>query len=94
MSRDAEAPLLGAVHGDVGVLEQFCRCRPVIRKDRDADARAHRAHLQEEPTLPSELWPEIPPALEKVLLRCLERQRTQRYASANALLEDLAELRA
>jgi|JI10StandDraft_1071094.scaffolds.fasta_scaffold10275_9 HAMP domain-containing protein len=75
----------------VTLCELFCGSLPFRRGN---STEVMLAHLQEEPTLPSELWPEIPPALEKVLLRCLERQRTQRYASANALLEDLAELRA
>ena len=47
--------------------------------------------LQEPPTPPRELNPEISPRLEAIILRCLEKQPEERYASAAALAEDLNE---
>jgi len=85
---DARADLYAV---GITLCELFCGSLPFKRGN---STEVMLAHLQEEPLLPSQLWPEIPPPLEKILLRCLERQRTQRYASANALLEDLAGLRA
>ncbi len=38
---------------------------------------------------PMRTWPEVPPALERVGMRCLEKDRTQRYASARQLREAL-----
>jgi serine/threonine protein kinase len=40
-------------------------------------------------TPPSRLNPEVPPAIEAVALRCLEKDREKRYGSARELAEDL-----
>jgi serine/threonine-protein kinase len=42
-----------------------------------------------EPAPPSAHWPEIPPALEQILMRCLRKDPKERYASATELLADL-----
>lgn len=47
--------------------------------------------LQELPAPPRDLNPEISPRLEAIILRCLEKQPEERYASAAALAEDLNE---
>jgi serine/threonine-protein kinase len=52
------------------------------------------AQMQQEPIKPSEIWPEIPPALDTIILRCLNKAPTDRYASANELAQALAALRA
>ena len=51
-------------------------------------------HLYQEPPPPSELRPElnISPALERVILRCLEKDRAQRFASAAELGRALEEV--
>jgi serine/threonine protein kinase len=43
----------------------------------------------EKPTPPSHLRSEIPPELDSICLKCMEKDPTQRYASAAALAEDL-----
>jgi serine/threonine protein kinase len=45
--------------------------------------------LEKEPTPPRQLNPEVPEALEGIILRCLEKDVNKRYASALALKEDL-----
>jgi len=51
-------------------------------------------HLREQPPPPSSRWPEIPPALESAILRCLEKDPERRYRSVAELLGELEELSA
>jgi HAMP domain-containing protein len=46
-------------------------------------------HLKEPPLPPAELWPEIPPRLQEILLRCLEKEPEARYPSVDELHRDL-----
>lgn len=50
--------------------------------------------LQEPPIPPHEQWPEIPNALERIILRCLERDPTRRFPDVQALLDELELMRA
>jgi len=43
-------------------------------------------HLKEPPTPPREHWPEMPAALEGVVLRCLEKDPARRFSGADELL--------
>jgi serine/threonine protein kinase len=45
--------------------------------------------LSDDPLPPAWLRPEVPPELEAVCLKCLEKEPGRRYASAGALAEDL-----
>ncbi|MEM9293246.1 MAG: protein kinase [Acidobacteriota bacterium] len=45
--------------------------------------------LHREPIPPRRLQPQLPEDLETIVLRCLEKEPTQRYPSAKALAEDL-----
>lgn len=46
-------------------------------------------HINEEITPPSDLVSGIPPQLERAVLKCANKFQTNRYASANELIEDL-----
>ncbi|GFN24009.1 Stk1 family PASTA domain-containing Ser/Thr kinase [Thermanaeromonas sp. C210] len=50
-------------------------------------------HLQEEPRPPRELNPDLPLALERIILRALAKDPARRYPSAAALRADLRALR-
>ncbi|MEO8042009.1 MAG: protein kinase [Acidobacteriota bacterium] len=50
------------------------------------------AILTKTPVPPSQLFPEIPPELEKIVLKALTSKRDERYDSADALLKDLRNL--
>jgi len=45
--------------------------------------------LEQEPTPPREHNPEIPPALETIILKCLKKNLDERYPHARALRDDL-----
>ena len=45
--------------------------------------------LQDEPVPPSRLNPRVPPDLETICLKCLEKRPDRRYATAGALAKDL-----
>jgi len=61
----------------------------------EADSMAELVRLQLERPVPPPRgrWPEMPEALERVLLRCLEKDRERRYPSVAELLADLEALR-
>jgi len=50
--------------------------------------------LKEPPPPPAEHWPEIPPRLEGIILRCLKKEPDERYANVDDLHRDLDELSA
>ncbi|HKH47932.1 MAG TPA: protein kinase [Thermoanaerobaculia bacterium] len=51
-------------------------------------------HLREQPVPPRVHWPEIPPKLEQLILRCLAKEPEERYRSVEDLLHDLETLSA
>jgi len=49
-------------------------------------------HKSEAPPNPKKLVPQIPEGLNRLILRCLEKDRTRRYQTAEEILTDLAAL--
>lgn len=49
-------------------------------------------HLHTPPTPPKMVTPEIPPALDEIILKCLEKEKAKRFKSVKALLEALSSL--
>jgi eukaryotic-like serine/threonine-protein kinase len=50
------------------------------------------SHIQKPPPPPRSINPRIPPDLEAIILRCLEKQPDRRYQSVGAILKDLVEV--
>lgn len=46
-------------------------------------------HIQDRPTPPRHLNPQIPPALEEIIMRCLEKAPDRRFSDGNALARAL-----
>ena len=49
-------------------------------------------HIQKPPPPPRTLNPKLPPELEAIILRCLEKQPDRRYQSVGEILKDLTEV--
>ena len=71
--------------------EMFCGGLPYAGR---TTMEIYLAQVQQEPVRPSALWPEIPPPLERLILRCIARRREDRFQTAAELGAALAELRA
>ncbi len=76
-----------------GVLlsEMFCGKLPFTGAN---TMEIYMAQMQQTPIRPSEYWPDIPPELEQVILRCIARTPDERFQSVVDLGVALAAIRA
>ena len=70
----------------VTAFEVLCGRRPFDQSD---PADLLRAHLDAVPPVPTQLRPELPPTLDRVLLRLLEKEPSDRPGSAREALREL-----
>ena len=61
--------------------------------DRDTNGATYGAILYEQPEPPSKLNPEIPPPLEAIISKALEKDRSLRYQHASEMRSDLQRLK-
>jgi len=75
-----------------GVLlsEMFCGKLPYTGSN---TMEIYMAQMQQAPIRPSEFWPEMPPELEILILRCIARAPDDRFQSASDLGSALAAIR-
>ena len=57
--------------------------------DGDSTVSVAIKHLQEEITAPSEIVPDIPYSLERIILKCTQKNSERRYKSTDDLIRDL-----
>lgn len=69
------------------ILYELLTGRPPFREDNPLNTILQV--LESEPTLPRQLNARVPPELERVCLKCLEKDPGRRYASAAAFAADL-----
>jgi HAMP domain-containing protein len=76
-----------------GVLlcEMFCGKLPFTGSN---TMEIYMAQMQQEPVRPSAHWPDIPPKLEALILRCISRRVEDRFQDVAQVAAALAELRA
>src|SRR5579864_9230062 len=60
--------------------------------DGDTPVAVAMQHIQEKPVPPSHLNPQIPPALEEIIMRCLEKSPDRRYTDGSQLARALETL--
>lgn len=73
------------------ILFELLTGRPPFREDNPLDTLVQV--IEREPPLPRRFNPKIPVELELICLKCLEKQPQDRYASAEALADDLERFR-
>jgi len=69
------------------VLYEMLTGRPPF--DGDTPVAVAMQHIQDQPTPPAQLNPNIPPDLDALILRCLEKEAEKRYQDGNELVHAL-----
>ena len=72
------------------LYEMLTRVRPF---DRETKPESMAAIIREEPPLPSSINEEIPDELDRLVMRCLQKEQRNRYGSTRDLAVDLREIR-
>ena len=67
------------------VLFEMLTGRPPFVSETGSDYEIQKAHIEKKPPRPSSLNPEIPPILDRIILKCLEKEPSRRFSSVDEL---------
>ncbi len=67
------------------VLFEMLTGRPPFVSETGSDYEIQKAHIEKKPPRPSSLNPEIPPVLDKIVMKCLEKDPSRRFSSVDEL---------
>jgi hypothetical protein len=90
LGRASEIDGRADVYGLGAAMYEVFVGRPLFRFEDTAEAL--RMILREQPEKPRAVRPDLPEALENILLKCLEKRKEDRYQDAAALRDDLLNL--
>src|SRR6185295_4703906 len=90
LGRASEIDGRADVYGLGAAMYEVFVGRPLFQFDDVSSAL--RMILREQPEKPRSIRPELPEALENILLKCLEKRKEDRYQDAAALRDDLLNL--
>jgi WD40 repeat protein len=81
------------VYGLGGILYELLTGRPPYTGGSTEEVRSKLLDARVRPTMPRRLAPGVPRVLQAICLKCLRKDPAERYASAEALAEDLRRFR-
>ncbi len=73
------------------MLFEMLTGRPPFVSESGSDYEIQRAHIEKKPPRPSSLNPEIPPVLDRIILKCLEKDPNRRFSSVEELRKVIEE---
>lgn len=74
------------------LFEMVCSRKPFVKTDDDGMFKMLQLHSLAEPPNPTNYLKAFPPALKKIILKCIQKNITARYQNFNDILFDLKKL--
>lgn len=71
------------------LLFELMTGRPPFLSDTGSDYEIQKAHVERKPPKPSALNPWLPSRIDKIVLKCMEKEPDKRYSSVRELREDV-----
>ncbi|MCD6453978.1 MAG: serine/threonine protein kinase, partial [Candidatus Aminicenantes bacterium] len=76
------------------VLFEMLTGRPPFISEKGSEYEIQKAHIEQLPPRPSSINPLIPYKMDKIILKCLEKEPEKRYETVSELLQDFIKISA